>query len=827
MTCGRISAIITCRDLGRTLVEALRSLERQTRPAADIVVVDDASTDVYTRQVIAQLERAGTFVAHGPGRGASAARNLGARLTSGDYLVWLDADDTLEPGYFEAAAARLDAETDMDFVTCAMRAFGDVQYVWTPSPPMWVDAVATGGVPHASTVMRRRVWETLGGFDEDLPTFELLDFWASAFERGFRGIVLDEPLLNYRVRPGSGYRRSIRQPTYLARLGHFYAKHRDTVERHALALIEAKEAFLVSQRNYLKSLESRAAVLEAEQAQLRKEIADVAQLLQERNLPRVEWGDLRRRQPVSRHWGWDRGTPVDRHYIEGFLDAHRSDVRGRVLEVRDSVYTRRFGGAAVTASDVLDIDAGNGAATVIADLRRADGIASNTYDCIILTQTLQLIDDIGAAIAECARVLRPGGVLLATAPCTIRVDDEGGQDGDFWRLTEASARRLFAQAFPVDAFEVRAYGNVMANAAFLYGLSTAEMSTADLDHIDPDFPQIIAIRAVKPDADARRASHSGSRSAAVKGPRDVSSRAAILCYHRVAELSPDSHALCTPPTRFRQHMAHLRDRFTPMSVEDLVSAAASGDIPDGAVAVTLDDGYLDALTAASPILMEFGIPATFFVNTDRLDDPHERWWDILEDIFRPETRLPAELVLRAGGQELRLATATPAERAAALGTLNRSAWTMDARSRMTMANDVVAWSGAPRPPRETHRVLTGAEIRGLAARQGHAIGAHSVHHLALTAQPVETKRCEIAECKATLERALRRTVTLFSYPYGDFDGETITEVHDAGFRAGVTVEVGLMAPGTNRFLLPRIEVAPADSLPLARRLQDLFDLAAR
>ena len=121
---GRVSAIITCRDLGRTLVEALRSLERQTRPAADIVIVDDASTDVYTRQVIAKLERDGTFVAHGPGRGASAARNLGARLTSGDYLAWLDADDTLEPGYFEAAAARLDADPAIDFVTCAMRAFG-------------------------------------------------------------------------------------------------------------------------------------------------------------------------------------------------------------------------------------------------------------------------------------------------------------------------------------------------------------------------------------------------------------------------------------------------------------------------------------------------------------------------------------------------------------------------------------------------------------------------------------------------------------------------------------------------------------------------------
>ena len=87
-------------------------------------------------------------------------------MTSSEYVVWLDGDDVLEPEYFEAAAARLDRQPDLDFVSCAMRAFGAASYVWTPSPPTFVDAVSTGGVPHASTMLRRRVWETVGGFDE-------------------------------------------------------------------------------------------------------------------------------------------------------------------------------------------------------------------------------------------------------------------------------------------------------------------------------------------------------------------------------------------------------------------------------------------------------------------------------------------------------------------------------------------------------------------------------------------------------------------------------------------------------------------------------------
>ncbi len=102
-----------------------------------------------------------------------------------------------------------------------------------------------------------------------------------------------------------------------------------------------------------------------------------------------------------------------------------------MLEVRDSTYTRRFGDDRVTASDVIDLDPTNALATIVADLRRAESVPTATYDCIILTQTLQFIDEVPAALAECARILRPGGVLLATAPSVIRVDDERGPDGDY------------------------------------------------------------------------------------------------------------------------------------------------------------------------------------------------------------------------------------------------------------------------------------------------------------------------------------------------------------------------------------------------------------
>jgi peptidoglycan/xylan/chitin deacetylase (PgdA/CDA1 family)/glycosyltransferase involved in cell wall biosynthesis len=806
-----IAAIITCHNLGRSLAEALESVERQTRPASEIVVIDDSSSEIYTRQLLRQIERDGTRVVQADRRCVSAARNLGARVTSAEYLVCLDADDVLEAGYFEAAGALLDADPDLDFVSCAMRAFGEASYVWTPSQPTFVEAVGTGGVPHASTVVRRRLWERIGGFDERLTSYEMLDFWASAMELGCRGVVLGEPLLNYRIRAGSGYRRSIHHAVYLSRLGHFYAKHRAAVERHGLELIERKEAFFMSQRDYRQTLEMRRTALETDLARLQQEIAESVRLLEERGASRVDWGDFREARPLSRKWGSDRGRPIDRYYIEGFLERYRSDLKGRVLEVREALYTRRFGGDAVTASDIVDIDPGNGHATVIADLRRAAAIPTGTYDCVILTQTLQLIDDIAAVVSECARILRPGGVLLVTVPANIRVDDEAGVDGDFWRLTEASARTVFAKAFPIDAFEVTVYGNVKTCAAFLYGIAAEELSSADLDHTDPAFPLVVAVRAVKQAEVAA--------SPIVSGP---SFSGAILSYHRVASLAPDSHRLCISPEEFRAQMSYLRENFTPIGLEELVQGAAAGRIPEGAVAVTLDDGYLDALTTASVILSDLGVPATFFVNTGRLNEEHERWWDVLERIFLSELPVPPVLALRIGGQDLQMPTATSSDRHEVLERLNQIARPLDASGRRDLIDRVTVWSKTPHVVRPSHRVLTEDEIRALSKRPGHAIGAHTCHHLALTTQPAETKRREILEDKAMLEGMLQQPVRLFAYPYGEFDAETLAVVSAARFRAAVTVRPGLVAAGTNRLLLPRFEVTPEHHGRFPRFMREIF-----
>jgi SAM-dependent methyltransferase len=209
-----------------------------------------------------------------------------------------------------------------------------------------------------------------------------------------------------------------------------------------------------------------------------------------RRLLRPAWpAILRRTRPLSDFWGFDRGTPVDRHYIEGFLAEHRADIRGRVLEVQDSGYTDRYG-SSVEGRDVLDIDPANPRATIVADLSKLTGLPPRAFDCFILTQTLHLIYDLPAAVRSCHHLLRPGGILLVTGPAVSRV-----RSGDFWRFTPASMSRLLEESF--GQVTVRAYGNVLAATAFLSGMAKEEVPRRLLDKHDEHFPVIVAARAVK------------------------------------------------------------------------------------------------------------------------------------------------------------------------------------------------------------------------------------------------------------------------------------------------------------------------------------------
>ncbi len=211
----------------------------------------------------------------------------------------------------------------------------------------------------------------------------------------------------------------------------------------------------------------------------------------------VRWGDMRRLEPVSRVFGFDRGLCIDRYYIERFLACCGEDVRGRVLEVADDAYTRRFGGDRVSRSDILHLT-GTRQSTIIADLTDPDQFADRAFDCIICTQTLPFIYDVRRAARTLHDLLAPGGTLLVTLPGISQISRYDMERwGDYWRFTTCSARRLFEDVFSVEDVQVDAFGNVLVATAFLHGLASDELEPEELDHRDADYELMITVRATR------------------------------------------------------------------------------------------------------------------------------------------------------------------------------------------------------------------------------------------------------------------------------------------------------------------------------------------
>jgi SAM-dependent methyltransferase len=210
----------------------------------------------------------------------------------------------------------------------------------------------------------------------------------------------------------------------------------------------------------------------------------------------VDFGDLLRTTPIDARFGITRGgTGIDRVYIETFLREHRSDIRGRVLEVAEDRYTTALGGDNVSAVEILSLEEGR-ETTLVADLDKSGSLPHEAYDCCVVTQVLQFVRDPAAAVANLASSLRPGGVLLLTAPGISQISRfDADRWGDRWRFTTLGLVELLGDEFAKKT--VVGYGNVLAAVAFLEGLVVDDLPPQTFAEADPDYELLVAARAVK------------------------------------------------------------------------------------------------------------------------------------------------------------------------------------------------------------------------------------------------------------------------------------------------------------------------------------------
>ena len=196
-----ISVVIPCFNLGDYVRPAVDSVRTQTRPPEELVIVDDGSDDAATIEMLATLEREGVSVLRQDNAGASAARNAGIASTSGGFVLCLDADDMLLPGFLESTAAALEHEPAAGIAATGVEFFGEVVGTWQPQPHSVEAMLARNCIPSAS-MFRRECWEEAGGY-RDIPGAQDWDLWLAILAQGWRWTVVPEVLYRYRRRKGS------------------------------------------------------------------------------------------------------------------------------------------------------------------------------------------------------------------------------------------------------------------------------------------------------------------------------------------------------------------------------------------------------------------------------------------------------------------------------------------------------------------------------------------------------------------------------------------------------------------------------------------------
>ncbi len=195
-------------------------------------------------------------------------------------------------------------------------------------------------------------------------------------------------------------------------------------------------------------------------------------------------------QPVSKKFGYDLGTPIDRYFIENFLKENKDKIQGKVLEIAESTYSLKFGSINVEPK-ILHVDK-NYKADIYCNLETGEGITDNFADCFIMTQTLPFIFNLNEACKNAIRLIKKGGFLLITVPGITQISRYDYERwGQYWSFTEMSLKKLFSQFVPEENITIKSFGNVKVVSMFLYGVPLEKINKEDLEYIDNDYQMVI------------------------------------------------------------------------------------------------------------------------------------------------------------------------------------------------------------------------------------------------------------------------------------------------------------------------------------------------
>jgi glycosyltransferase involved in cell wall biosynthesis len=526
-----VSVIIPCYNHGLYLAEAIQSVLNQTYKLIEVIVVDDGSID-NTKDVADSFPNVRYVFQEN--QGLSAARNAGVLNSFGDYLVFLDADDLLVDDAIEYNLNCLVEGKNLAFVSGGyLLETSEGKKITKTKDPIYqnnyLEFLKKNYIEmHATVMYRRWVFDDFK-YDTSLKACEDYDLYLK-ISRKFPVYYHSKILAIYRMHGTNMSGNSELMLNSVLKVLNLQKTFLRTEDEHK-ALDQGIQYYkryytnrLFRQLNsghlglsdiilktynielYYKLRRNKLKNRVGEMKFLRKYLpAPLARFFFKRKRDnsytpppmKVNLGDLDRIKPLSKEFGFDRGGAIDRYFIENFLEKESDSIKGKVLEIVNNYYTLRFGKNKVKESVIIDINKDNPKANFFADLSHAPGIPDDSFDCIILTQTLQFIYDFKAAIATCNRILKPGGTLLLTVPGITPIDYDEDECDWLWSFTDKAMKKLIEEQFHSQSTVIKTYGNVLVASAFLYGMGVSEIRMEDLDYRDPNMQVIITVKAIK------------------------------------------------------------------------------------------------------------------------------------------------------------------------------------------------------------------------------------------------------------------------------------------------------------------------------------------
>lgn len=526
-----VSVIIPCYNHGRYLAEAIQSVLNQTYKSIEIIVVDDGSTD-NTKHVAESFPNVKYVFQEN--QGLSAARNTGILNSVGDYLVFLDADDLLMVDALAYNLNHLIGNENLAFASGGyLLETSEGKKIAKTKDPIYqnnyLEFLKKNYIEmHATVMYRRWVFDDFK-YDTSLKACEDYDLYlkiSRKFPVYYHSKILaiyrmnganmsgnSELMLNSVLKVLNYQKASLRteneQKAWDQGIQYYKRYYTNRLFRQLTSGHKGLSDEILKTYNrelYYKLRRNKLKNKVGDMKFLRKYLpAPLARFFFKRKRDssytpppmKVNLGDLNRIKPLSKEFGFDRGGAIDRYYIESFLEKESDSIKGKVLEIVNNDYTLRFGKSKVTDSVILDINKENPKANLFADLSHAPWIPNDSFDCIILTQTLQFIYDFKAAIATCNRILKPGGTLLLTVPGITPIDYDDDECNWFWSFTDKAMEKLLEEQFNSQSTVIKTYGNVLVASAFLYGMGVPEINKVDLDFWDPNMQVIITVKAIK------------------------------------------------------------------------------------------------------------------------------------------------------------------------------------------------------------------------------------------------------------------------------------------------------------------------------------------